>query len=63
MQEAKRLQDFLVDAHVPRTQRDAVPLFESSRGIVWVGGLRIADWTKPRPGHATLFLSYWSVSS
>jgi tRNA(Ile)-lysidine synthase len=63
MQAAKRLQDFLVDAHVPRTQRDTLPLFESSDGIVWVGGLRIADWAKPRPGHATLFLSYWSVSS
>ncbi len=61
MQEEKKLQDFLVNAHVPRAQRDLLPLFESSCGIVWVGGLRIAEWARPRPGCATLFLSFRSV--
>jgi tRNA(Ile)-lysidine synthase len=58
MQETKKLQDFFVDAHVPRSERDQVPLFETERGIVWVGGLRIAEWAKPVPGQATLFLAY-----
>ena len=54
----KKLQDFFTDAHVPRDTRDSVPLFVSPRGIVWVGGLRIADWAKPRPGRPTVYLSY-----
>ena len=58
MAEAKKLQDFLVDCHVPRAERDALPLFEGERGIVWVGGLRLADWAKPRPGRPTVFLAY-----
>lgn len=54
----KKLQDFFTDEHVPREERDAVPLFVASRGIAWVGGLRIADWAKPRPGEATVFLCF-----
>jgi tRNA(Ile)-lysidine synthase len=58
----KKLQDFLTDAHVPRDERDRVPLFVSARGIVWVGGPsqdgRIAEWARPRPGEATVFLSF-----
>ncbi len=61
MREEKKLQDFLVDAHIARARRDTLPLFESSRGIAWVGGLRIAEWAQPRPGRATLFLSFRSV--
>jgi tRNA(Ile)-lysidine synthase len=61
MSEAKKLQDFLVDAHVPREERDLVPLFVTPRGIVWAGGLRIAEWAKPRPGAATVYLSYRPV--
>jgi tRNA(Ile)-lysidine synthase len=58
MQSEKKLQDLLVDAHVPRGRRDALPIFETERGIVWVGGVRIADWAKPREGRATVVLSY-----
>ena len=54
----KKLQDFLTDAHIPRDERDGVPLFVSRRGIVWVGGLRIAEWARPRPGESTVYLSY-----
>ena len=61
MSENKKLQDFFVDAHVPREQRDSVPLFESSRGIVWVGGLRVAEWARPRESEATVFLSFRPV--
>jgi tRNA(Ile)-lysidine synthase len=55
---SKKLQDFFVDARVPRQERDVVPIFESERGIVWVGGLRIAEWAKPRPGKPAVTLSY-----
>jgi tRNA(Ile)-lysidine synthase len=61
MAQDKKLQDFFTDAHVPRDARDAVPLFVSSRGIVWTGGLRIADWAKPRAGAPTVFLSFRPV--
>jgi tRNA(Ile)-lysidine synthase len=54
----KKLQDFLTDLHVPRDERDAIPLFVSSRGIVWVGGLRVAEWARPRPDEASVYLSF-----
>jgi tRNA(Ile)-lysidine synthase len=54
----KKLQDLFVDEHVAREQRDCVPIFLNQRGIVWAGGLRIAEWARPRPGEPTLHLSY-----
>ena len=42
----KKLQDFFVDAHVPRAERDAVPLVCGKQGIAWVVGLRPAEWAK-----------------
>jgi tRNA(Ile)-lysidine synthase len=57
----KKLQDILVDAGVLRDDRDAVPVFANARGIVWLGGLRIADWAKPQPGRPTVHLSFLRV--
>jgi len=45
----KKLQDFLVDARVPRAERDAIPLVCSERGIAWVVGQRPAEWSKVGP--------------
>ena len=42
----KKLQDFFVDAHVPRAERDSVPLVCGERGIAWVVGQRPAEWAK-----------------
>ncbi|MFQ5879440.1 MAG: tRNA lysidine(34) synthetase TilS [Dehalococcoidia bacterium] len=42
----KKLQDFFVDAKVPRRQRDATPLLCAPWGIVWVVGHRIDDRAK-----------------
>lgn len=42
----KKLQDFFVDAHVPRAERDAVPLVCGAGGIAWVVGHRPAEWAK-----------------
>jgi tRNA(Ile)-lysidine synthetase-like protein len=58
MEGTKKLQDLLVDAQVPREERDAIPIFESRRGIAWVGGLRLAEWARPQPGRPSLWLSY-----
>jgi hypothetical protein len=38
-----------------------VPIFETERGIIWVGGLRIADWAQPRPRQPTLTLAFRPV--
>ena len=45
----KKLQDFFVDAHVAREERDAVPLVCCEQGIAWVVGHRPADWAKLTP--------------
>lgn len=58
MQHTKKLQDFFVDAHVPRDERDDIPIFLTRKGIIWVGGLRIAHWARPRAGHPTVWLSF-----
>ncbi len=39
----KKLQDFFVDAKVPRDERDMVPIVVSGDDIVWVAGYRADD--------------------
>lgn len=46
MGEPKRLQDFMVDAKIPRVWRDRVPLVCSPEGILWVVGWRIEEGVK-----------------
>ena len=46
---SRKLQDYFVDAHVPRRERDAVPLIVSPRGIVWVAGHAVAHWARVTP--------------
>ena len=46
MQHAKKLQDFFVDAHVPRGERATLPLVVAKQGIVWVPTQRPAEWAK-----------------
>jgi tRNA(Ile)-lysidine synthase len=36
----KKVQDVLVDAHVPRDQRDRLPILVAGEDVVWVVGLR-----------------------
>jgi len=48
MPQAKKLQDFMVDAKIQRCWRDRTPLVVSERGIAWVMGWRIAEWAKLR---------------
>jgi tRNA(Ile)-lysidine synthase len=45
----KKLQDFLVDAKIPRWVRPHIPLVAAAGEIVWVAGLRVADPAKLLP--------------
>jgi tRNA(Ile)-lysidine synthase len=45
----KKLKAFLIDAKVPRGERDRLPLLVTSAGIAWVAGVRPADWAKVTP--------------
>lgn len=46
MDVVKKLQDFMVDARIPRSWRFRVPLVCSPQGIIWVVGWRVAEWAK-----------------
>jgi len=51
---SKKLQDFLVDEHLPRDERDRLPLVTTAGGaIVWVVGMRIDERFKVTPGTST----------
>jgi tRNA(Ile)-lysidine synthase len=39
----KKLQDFFVDAKVPRDQRGSIPLMVSGDQIAWVVGFRVDE--------------------
>ena len=49
MESTKKLQDFMVDARIPRHWRDRVPLVCSTRHIIWVVGSRIDHRARVRP--------------
>ena len=39
----KKVSDFMIDAKIPLTQKDDIPIFESKADIFWVGGHRMDD--------------------
>ncbi len=43
MKGTRKIKDFFIDLKIPRRERDAVPLIQNSRDIVWVTGLRINE--------------------
>ncbi len=45
----KKLQDILVDAHVPRHLRDTLPIVRDQRGIVWIPGVTVAHSRRVTP--------------
>jgi len=60
--EPKKLQDFMVDAKIPRAWRDSVPLVCSPKGIMWVVGWRIAEGVKVKDStKRVLYLEFESV--
>ena len=50
----KKLQDFMVDAKIPRWWRDRVPLVLSPKGVVWVVGWRTAQWARASKDNSQL---------
>ena len=46
MDASKKLQDFMVDARIPRAWRDRVPIVCSADQIIWVVGWRVDDRVK-----------------
>jgi tRNA(Ile)-lysidine synthase len=46
MDQEVRLQDVLVNAKIPRSKRDGLPLIVAGGKIAWVAGVRIAEWAK-----------------
>ena len=46
---AKKMQDFLVDAKIPRWLRPHLPVVADAGGIIWVPGLRLAEPVKLTP--------------
>jgi tRNA(Ile)-lysidine synthase len=45
----KKMQDFLVDAKIPRWFRAHLPLVADRDGVIWVPGLRLAEAVTPTP--------------
>ena len=52
MEPLVKLQDYLVGAGIPERWRDRVPIVESSKGIVWIVGSRLAQWAKVQAKHS-----------
>jgi tRNA(Ile)-lysidine synthase len=61
MTNIKKLQNFFVDAKIPRIQRDAIPLMVSTKGIIWVVGHRIAEWCKVTEHSKRIIKVKWVV--
>ena len=49
MRNYKKLQDFFVDEHIPRSWRSRIPIVCSSDEIMWVVGWRIDDRFRAKP--------------
>jgi tRNA(Ile)-lysidine synthase len=49
MAQEKKLQDYFVDAKVPRALRDRIPLVLNRSHLLWVGGQRIDDRARLTP--------------
>ncbi|HET9848394.1 MAG TPA: tRNA lysidine(34) synthetase TilS [Candidatus Dormibacteraeota bacterium] len=45
----KRLQDLLVDAHVPRHLRDSLPIVSDRQEIVWIPGVTVSETKRVTP--------------
>lgn len=44
----KKLKDYMIDARIPREQRDQIPVVASGNQILWVAGYRISEAFKVR---------------
>ena len=59
MQGRKKLKDLLIDAKIPRQERERVPVLMSRDGIIWIVGYRTGEPFKVRAEtKRRLYLSY-----
>jgi tRNA(Ile)-lysidine synthase len=49
MSESKKVGEFMLDAHIPRSWRDRIPIINSDQQIIWVAGYRIDERVKVTP--------------
>ncbi|GCE11059.1 tRNA lysidine(34) synthetase TilS [Tengunoibacter tsumagoiensis] len=49
MLHTKKIQDILVDTHVPRSERTQIPLFFFAHQCIWLAGVQIAETVRLRP--------------
>ncbi len=55
MTSEKKVQDILVNRHIPRTSRDQIPLFFTDKCCIWVGGICLNDHVKVTPETHRIF--------
>ncbi len=46
---SKSVKDYMIDAKIPRQQRDRIPLLVSEKGILWIVGWRGSELAAPGP--------------
>lgn len=46
---SKSVKDFMIDAKIPRAERECLPLVVSEQGILWIGGWRASEIGEPGP--------------
>jgi tRNA(Ile)-lysidine synthase len=61
MRGTKKIKDFLIDAKVPRSERDSIPLLVCGDEILWVIGYTTSEPFKIKPDtRQYLYLRYVS---
>ncbi len=59
----RKLQDIFSDARVPRSRRAAVPVLLAGEEIIWLPGLRRAEFARVQPGGAITAILYQPLAS
>ncbi len=62
MEGSRKLSDLLVDAKVPRRERQATPVVRDGDRIVWLAGVRMSDEYRVRPGTRRAVRLTWHPS-
>ena len=60
MEGTKKLSDLLIDAKVPKRQRELTPVLRDGERIVWLAGVRMAEECKVDDRTVTAFRLTWT---
>ena len=55
MSKHKKLSDFFVDQKISRSEKNAIPIVESNKAIVWVAGIRLDNRFKITPATKNIY--------